>query len=459
MNPEINEDQQEVRELIAQGEKKLAALMDERRSIDAEIDALSGQREQHELLDSICGSLDRLAELGAAEIFWGDRLNAGDWQGHLAEVRETSAGFVATIQEVEDRRAAIDVRLGEQADVLDILDYQLAELQEAEEQRQNEWALEREEPKQRLRRIIMPWTRGLEEDQLFNRSLASSIAAGILLALLLSLIDLPIPDRAELMEVPDRVAKLIELPEPEPVKPVVEAEPEPEIPEEQVVEELPDEVSEQVQVAQEEEQEAKVKSKGILAFSDSFAQRARTSPTARLGADASIGNAGESAVGRPTRAMVTSNASGSSGGINLASISRDVGGGAGSGQMGDVEVGVVASSIGGDGSGDRPLAGGPSAGRTDEEIQIVFDRYKASLYRLYNRELRRDPTLRGQLVLKLTIEPDGSVSMCALQGASMNAPQLADQIVARVRGFDFGAKDNIAAMTIIYPIDFLPAAS
>jgi len=28
---------------------------------------------------------------------------------------------------------------------------------------------------------------------------------------------------------------------------------------------------------------------------------------------------------------------------------------------------------------------------TDEEIQIVFDRYKASFYRLYNRELRNNP--------------------------------------------------------------------
>ena len=63
-----------------------------------------------------------------------------------------------------------------------------------------------------------------------------------------------------------------------------------------------------------------------------------------------------------------------------------------------------------------------SAGRTDEEIQIVFDRYKAALYRLYNRELRKDPTLRGQLVLRLTIEPDGSVSLCQLQSSDMDAP-------------------------------------
>jgi hypothetical protein len=61
------------------------------------------------------------------------------------------------------------------------------------------------------------------------------------------------------------------------------------------------------------------------------------------------------------------------------------------------------------------------------------------------------------MVLQLTIEPDGSVSVCRLQGSDMDAPNLADQVVQRVRGFDFGAKD-VPAVTIIYPIDFLPTA-
>ena len=115
------------------------------------------------------------------------------------------------------------------------------------------------------------------------------------------------------------------------------------------------------------------------------------------------------------------------------------------------------AAIGGGGA-DRPLAsGGPGLARTDEEIQIVFDRYKAALYRLYNRELRKDPTLRGQMVLRLTIEPDGSVSMCMLQSSDMNAPELSAQVVDRVRTIDFGAKE-VQAITIVYPIDFLPAA-
>jgi len=108
---------------------------------------------------------------------------------------------------------------------------------------------------------------------------------------------------------------------------------------------------------------------------------------------------------------------------------------------------------------DRPKArSGPGPARTDEEIQIVFDRYKASFYRLYNRELRNNPALRGQMVLRLTIEPDGSVSMCALQSTDMDAPDLATQVVSRVRTINFGAKDGVPTVTILYPIDFLPAA-
>jgi hypothetical protein len=135
-------------------------------------------------------------------------------------------------------------------------------------------------------------------------------------------------------------------------------------------------------------------------------------------------------------------------------------GGTGGQQLDGVQVARAKSSIAigsGDGTG-RPVAGdGAQLGRTDEEIQIVFDAHKAALYRLYNRELRSDPTLKGQMILRLTIEPDGSVSMCVLHGSDMKAPQLAAEVVERVKTFDFGAKEGIVAITILYPIDFLPA--
>jgi len=283
-------------------------------------------------------------------------------------------------------------------------------------------------------------------------------------ALLVSTIAIPLTERPTEIELPERVAKLVRQERtPPPPAPVVE----PIIPEEELpepdpepVKELPTEVPEQPVFADVNQPEPKeqVKSKGILAFRDSFASRANIRPSAQLGSQARVSSAGSNAVGRPERLMVTTSAPGSSGGINLASISRNVGGGGGG--IEGVELARVASSIGG-GGGDgpaRPLSGGVSAGRTDEEIQIVFDRYKAALYRLYNRELRKDPTLRGQLVLRLTIEPDGVVSLCELHSSDMDAPVLAEQVVDRVRTFDFGAKEDIVAITIIYPIDFLPAA-
>jgi len=48
--------------------------------------------------------------------------------------------------------------------------------------------------------------------------------------------------------------------------------------------------------------------------------------------------------------------------------------------------------------------------------------------------------------------------MCTLQSTDMNAPALAAQVVDRVRGINFGAKEGVQALTIVYPIDFLPAA-
>jgi hypothetical protein len=212
--------------------------------------------------------------------------------------------------------------------------------------------------------------------------------------------------------------------------------------------------------------EKKVEESGILAFKDKFARLAQDDVSPRLGAQAHVGVADDGKRGGSrSGSVLTAGGPGGSGGIDVASLNRSVGGGAGragGGPGGDgtgVSIGRATSSIAGIGGGERPLSkGGPGPSRTDEEIQIVFDRYKASFYRLYNRELRTDPTLQGQMVLRLTIEPDGSVSMCVLQSTEMNAPELSVQVVNRVKTMNFGAKEGVQALTIVYPIDFLPAA-
>ena len=463
MNDQLSAEEAALKAQVEESESELAGLEQDLHAVDAELAELAVQNRKFQALADVCRSMEELENLGGADLFW--KPQAGNVDDYIDDARTRVHEFGENFIEVEKRRDAIMHRIGSRNYTLDCLHYELIDAREREESRRAEWIVEREADNLPPHELVMPWQRGQEEDQRYRKSLGSSLATAILLGVLIGSVAIPIPDKPKEIELPERMAKLVQqqLPPPKPVaEPVVDEqipEPEPEVPEELPTEIVPESVEEpKVAATQEPDIKEQVKSKGILAFRDSFASASSLRPTTQLGSQARVSSAGEDAVGRPTRSMVTTNAPGSSGGINLASISRNVGGG-GPG-MGGVAVSRVASSIGsgGDGYGNRPMAGGALAGRTDEEIQIVFDRYKAALYRLYNRELRKDPTLRGQITIKLTIEPDGSVSFCALQSTDMKAQLLTEQVVQRVSTFDFGAKEDIGAVTIIYPIDFLPAA-
>ena len=447
--------------------------------IDGELERLAVERERHELLATACDSLDRLAELGAAGLFWGEEAAAGAGTEHVRRARERGAGFREQLAEIEGRRRDVVAQVRDVQSRIADLEDDLYDAQEQEERRRLEWLVEREISSVSNRRERMPWTRGGEDDRRLLKSLSTSLLIGLLIAIVLPMVDLPFPERAELAEVPERLAKLVQQeraravlepaetqlqpkpveteppPPPEP-EPVTEPQPTQDAP---VLAEVPARAPKEAPATAEQPSPQPAKKAGLLAFSDKLSDIKDNRPAARLGSKARISGAGDKAVTRTERSMVSTDGPGSSGGINLASISRDIGGGGAGGQIGGVAVTQASSSIGGGvAGGGRPVSGGPGMSRTDEEIQIVFDRHKAALYRLYNRELRNDPTLRGQMVLRLTIEPDGRVSLCALEASDMNAPALSAQIVDRVRAFDFGAKDGIPPVTILYPIDFLPAA-
>ncbi len=466
MTEELVNKEQSIRSRSEESEQRLSGLETKLQRVNDELQALADKGHEFDVLGQVCRSLAELENIGAADLFWGSREGPQAGSKALASAGERIEAYAAEIARTEDRRDEILEDIGEQNQELDQFHYELLDVIEQQENRKNEWLIERELTDVPNHDLVMPWTRGNEEDQRFRKSLWSSLAASFGIAAILGAIAIPIIEREQIIEVPERVARLVEQqraqPEPEPAPQLVFEEelPEPEELAETPPDETPPEIVDQPAVASNEPVDTKeqVRSKGILAFRDSFAESSNLRASTQIGSQARFSSAGTDATGRPSRSMVTTNAPGSSGGINLADISRDVGGGGGG--IEGVEISRVASSIGtgGSGSSDRPRSGGSFAGRTDEEIQIVFDRYKASLYRLYNRELRKDPTLRGQVILKLTIEPDGSVSFCVLQSSDMNAPALAQQVVERVIGFDFGAKEDIVAVTIIYPIDFLPAA-
>lgn len=479
MNAAVPQPSEPLQAQVDEAVEKLGGLERRLQAVTSELDALAVEHQQHALLEQTCSTLEKLAELGGQNLFWGDGNGPGHAAEQLALLRQRVAGFHGRVAEIESRRHAIVEQISTDREVLEVLEYDLAEQQHEEEELRNEWVVEREMAPEAARVVPMPWVRGSEDDRRLRKNLLQALAAALLFGIVFPLIDIPIPEVEEVIEVPERLVELIRerrpLPPPQQVveERAREREPEPQEPVETPPEQQPQQVAAE-QPAEptpepvgegipNEPPGQRARQSGILAFRETFADAANR-PAAALGTSARITSGGDSASGRPERAMVATLAPGSSGGINIGSISRGLGSGNGDGTGGgQMAAGVTATREGGviggsGGGGGRPLAGGSGiAGRTDEEIQIVFDRYKAALYRLYNRELRRDPSLRGQMVLKLTIEPSGIVSFLELQSTDMNAPDLVAQVLERVRTFDFGAKD-VAPITIVYPIDFLPAA-
>lgn len=310
-----------------------------------------------------------------------------------------------------------------------------------------------------IRGFDLPWTRDPQVEQRFRRILGRTALAALLLSLLMPWLPLPEPDPSEPPEVPERYARLMIERTPPPPPPVVAEEPEPE----PVVEEAAAPEPEPVQTAQPKPAEPpqpsareRAASTGVMAFADTLADlRTHEAVAAATTADGLAAGAGESQFNE--RNVVTARGGRASGGINTAGMSRNTGGTG----LGGRAVTQVASPVGGGGGGG---GGGSAAGtggdglnaRSREEIELVFDKNKAAIYALYNRALRSDPTLRGRLVLELTIAPSGEVTDCKVVSSELTDPEFERRLVARVKMFRFEDKD-VATVTTTKPIEFFPA--
>jgi len=460
-NDQALKDQQALLAELGTSQESVDALVGELRAFDAQLEALATERNQHRLLHQVCDALGELGKLGGAQLFWGTAQAVTTGEDQLGRVRERVTAFESRVGELEAHRQSTREQIDKEQYRAGLIEDELFEAQEEDERLRQEWIVEREISGLHSRPLTMPWTWGGEDDRRFQKSLLGALAVCLLLALIFPLISLPLLSAPE--ETPPEQVLHITMALPRPPPPPRVLPPPPKLAVQKPVEKpTPQEArkaptEEPVKPAVEAPVEPP-KPAGLMVFKQRLAALADTQINPALGAQARINNA-DNSVGTPERAMLSTNAAGSSGGINLAAVSRGLGAGGGT-ERNAIRGGSLtqaSSGIGSAASPSRPVSGGPGPGRTDEEIQIVFDRHKAQLYRLYNLELRRDPTLQGKMILRLTIEPDGAVSLCLLHGSNMNAPDLAAQVVERVKTFNFGAK-VVPPVTIIYPIDFLPAA-
>jgi hypothetical protein len=304
------------------------------------------------------------------------------------------------------------------------------------------------------REVLMPWSESARDRDRFRKILVRVTLLMILLSFILPFI--PLPEEPKVVEIPERMARLVQEQKPPPPPPP----PPPQKLAEQKVDQLDKTkvkpqgpAMEGAAVARERAQRS-----GLLAFSGSLTDLMDNPAEAKLGKQAKLTSAGTGGTARRTeRSLITSGVTRGSGGINTASLSRDVAGsGLGQGGVGTSRVtGFIGGSTFGD--ADKPLTAESIRGsRTDEEIQIIFDRNKSALYSIYQRALRVDPTLKGKVVLKITIAPSGKVMAASVESSDLNDKDLEQKIAARVKLFDFGVKD-VDTITIVYPVEFLPA--
>jgi hypothetical protein len=477
---------------IEQTREQCEKLEAELRAVEAELEKFSAARQRVDALQQVCDALDRLGELKAGELFWKGIPGGEDAAAHVKRARDRVARFQDQIGGVLEKQASLQAQVDRRQDELAMLFEEVRDAHDREERRKEEFVVEREISAVPLRALIMPWTKEAESERNFRRAVLAALVFCLMFGALITLVHVPLPDRSvEVAQIPERLAMLVKQKPPEPT-PVPKPKPK----------KVPEEAQKPVDATKAKSKKAdqtpkggggpahkptvvagggggkaaarkKAESVGVLAFKNAFADLMEETPVAKLGTEARIRKGSPRVAGQAVaqRSLVAMQATGgASGGIGNARVSRNlgygnadrlggggIGRGGGSGNGYGVGIGQVTSSIAGKGGDPRPLSDGPGPGRTDEEIQIVFDRYKATLYRIYNKELRKDPTLRGKILLRICIEASGAVSRCEVQSTDLGSPKLVASIVARIKRFNFGAKQGVPKTTILYPIDFLPA--
>jgi len=349
----------------------------------------------------------------------------------------------------------------------------------------------------RLHAPVLAWSVAAEDEARFKRILRTVLLICVALAVAMPWLPARPPDRSAVEPLPPRLAKL--LLDREPSAPVV---PKPDRPaiKEPVASEKPvvgQKAEPKAQVVEARRPEAnkppgehlenaraKASGVGLLAMKNELAELHTAPAAAQLSRDVKPGPGVGTGVGPgvgagqgpgvPTRSLITSNVTGGSGGINTAAYSRDTGGGGLAGRSTTLVEGVAggrggggpggtAHGVAGGGGGQGAGAGGTlqkggsgKASRSIEEIKLVFERNKGAIYAIYNRALREEPSLQGKVVLELRIAPAGQVTDLRIVSSELRSTDLERKLLARIKQFDFGAKD-VDAITVTWPVDFLPS--
>lgn len=292
----------------------------------------------------------------------------------------------------------------------------------------------------------LPWEGDPESARRFRRLVTIGLVLFVLGGLIIPFLKLPVPKETAAQAVPDRLARLMVEEKPKPPPPPPPPKPvEPPKPETKPVPQPVDRTAEARKKA--EKQLNRVRDE----LADLRRDLAQELPVETKNLTGAVG-----AESKAERSLIASRVGSGSAGVQSTNSSRGFGSGAGS-LTGHTTTSVSSrvANIGADNKASRTGSSGKAA-RSQEEIELEFDRNKGAIYALYSRALRERPELQGKMVLEFTIAPSGDVTACRVVSSELNDPELERKIVARVKLIRFAAKD-VEPMTTTKPIEFFPA--
>lgn len=312
--------------------------------------------------------------------------------------------------------------------------------------------------------LQLPWSSTIEDDRRFWRIVGILLIPFFILSIAIPLINVPVPDREELEELPPQLAKLVleqqVLPKPTPVPTPVPT-PEPKEEEKPKDEEKPKEKptpepepEPQLKKAPEpaklvEQARAKAQAE-INQFADALSDMRDSFDLSEVNEELtqSTGKAAQI-----DRSVIAGQAKTGSGGIKTSKLSRNTGGVALSGKKTTAVDSKLASATGAGAEAKKQKARGGN--RSEEHMRKVMDKNKSAMFSIYNRALRKDPTLEGKVVFDMIIEPNGRISSAKIVSSDLNNPALEAKLLSRIKLINFGAQE-VKQTKLIFSFDFLP---
>lgn len=295
---------------------------------------------------------------------------------------------------------------------------------------------------------ILPWT-DTRNDERFSRILKSMLIAFIVLGLTVPFLPSPEAEKRQLKQISPRLAKLItkkRQQKPKAIKATAKKK--------SAKKKVKKKAKKKITKKKKSKAKKKAQQSGLMAMQSDIQDLQNMFDLSSLSSKKPLRNSKTKAKTTKRNSVLSTKAQRSSGGIDTSKLSRTTGNTGLAGRSSS----KVTSNIGGGTSRTnipRRTRSGQNA-RTLEELTLVFDKYKGTLQNIYQRALRKDPTLQGKVVFEITINAAGKVIKCTIISSELNSKSLERRLVSRVKSFRFAAKD-VPTITVTMPVDLLPS--